>query len=97
MASVRQLKKDIDALTTHVVGYCFEYMHLYGETDKEEPMQILRSAVELRNDLFSRANHPDGKHNPKLVKAHYRKIVEDLLSKTDEHYDRLRVLLDKHK
>ena len=96
MASVRQLKKDIEALTTQVVSYCFEYMDVYREAEKEPVVGILKSAIDVRNELIARANHPDGKNNPKLVKAHYKAIVNDLLSKTDEHFDKLRDLLKQH-
>lgn len=96
MASVRQLKKDIEALTTQVVSYCFEYMEVYRQADREPVVGILKSAIETRNHLIARANHPDGKDNPKLVKAHYKAIVNDLLAKTDEHFDQLRDLLKQH-
>ncbi|MCL3780057.1 hypothetical protein EMN47_06605 [Prolixibacteraceae bacterium JC049] len=96
MASVRQLKKDIEALTTQVASYCFEYMEVYREADREPVVGILKSAIELRNELIARANHPDGKDNPKLVKAHYKAIVNELLAKTDAHFDQIRDLLKQH-
>ena len=42
-----------------------------------------------------RVNHPDGKDNKKLVKIHYKKINEDLLSKIDNYFDRLNKMLSK--
>jgi hypothetical protein len=34
-------------------------------------------------------NHPDGKDNPKIIRAHYRAIYEDLLKKMDEQFSKL--------
>jgi len=49
----------------------------------------------MRYELIMRVNHPDGKDNPKLVKAHYKKINEDLITKIDDFFERLNQLLAK--
>ena len=36
--------------------------------------------VQSSNDFIIRAGKPDGKDNPKLVKAYYRKLGQDLLN-----------------
>ncbi len=85
MASKRGIKKDIQYLTKMVITdaiYVSEI--LMGEEEKQKTDEVILGAIDMYNSLTDRANHPDGKDNPALVKKHYKKISEDLLNKTDE-------------
>lgn len=80
MASVRNLKKDIDFLVSEIVADCQLYMFLHAKDKKvEQAWTIIEGAIDLRNQLYDRANHPDGKDDKKLVKKHYQSIRKDLL------------------
>ena len=89
MASVRELKKDIDYLVYEVISDCFVFSGLHPDNKSEEVSAIISDAVDLRNDLIARVNNPDGKDNPKIVKAYYKSVEKDLLTGVDKLFSRL--------
>ncbi len=95
MTSRRNLKKDIDYLTFEVVGYCLGYLENHPKANEEEAFKMIQDAIHLRNELVARSNHPDGKDNPKLVKAHYKKIVDELVTGCDNTFEKLEKLLEE--
>lgn len=97
MASVRQLKKDIDNQVFEVISDCFIYAGLHPDSNDEEISGIISDAVELRNELIARVNNPDGKDNPKLVKKHYKAVADDLVTGVDKFCGRLSAISKKKK
>lgn len=97
MANLRDLKKDIDYLIFEVISDCFTYSEIHSEESQEELSAIISDAAELRNDLIDRVNNPDGKDNPKIVKAYYKTVRKDLLEGVDKLFDRLSDLSSKKK
>jgi hypothetical protein len=89
MASVRVLKKDIDFLVFEVISDCFTYSGLHPDNQTDEVSAIISDAVNFRNDLIARVNNPDGKDNPKILKAYYKAVEKDLLTGVDKLFDRL--------
>ncbi len=89
MASVRELKKDIDFLVFEVISDCFAYSSIHPDTKSDELSVLITDAVEFRNDLISRVNNPDGKDNPKIVKAYYKSVEKDLMTGVDKLFTRL--------
>lgn len=92
MASVRELKKDIDYLIFEVISDCFAYSNVHPDNKTDELTALISDAVEFRNDLIARVNNPDGKDNPKIVRAYYKSITRDLLSGVDKLFERLSAL-----
>ena len=97
MASVRGLKKDIDTLIFEVISDCFVYSGLHPDEEADKASGIISDAVNLRNDLIARVNNPDGKDNPKIVKAYYKGVEKDLVSGVDKLFGRLSNLSKKNK
>jgi hypothetical protein len=95
MASVRELKKDIDYLVFEVISDCLLYTDVNPDNNGEEVNLIITDAVGFRNDLIARVNNPDGKDNPKIVKAYYKSVEKDLLKGVDKLFDRLSALSAK--
>jgi hypothetical protein len=95
MASVRELKKDIDYLVFEVVSDCLIYANIHNDENSQKISEIIEDAIELRNDLIARANQPDGKDNPKIVKLHYKTIRKDLFKGVDTLFDSLSSLSKK--
>jgi hypothetical protein len=95
MASVRELKKDIDYLIFEVISDCFVFSKIHAEDKSDELSVIISDAVEFRNDLIARVNNPDGKDNPKIVRAYYKSVSKDLLSGVDNLFERLSALSAK--
>ena len=97
MASIRQLKKDIDNQLFEVIADCFLYIGVHPEKKSDEVSSIIEDAVSLRNDLIAKVNSPDGKDNPKLVKAYYKQVKADLNSGVDEFCNMLSAITAKKK
>lgn len=95
MASVRSLKKDIDYLVFEVISDCFIHSGVHPDEKPEELSAIISDAVNFRNDLIARVNNPDGKDNPKIVKAYYKSVEKDLMIGVDELFNRLSALSKK--
>jgi hypothetical protein len=92
MASLRDLKKDIDYMVFEVLSDCFIFQGLHPDNKSDEVSEIISDAVNLRNDLIARVNNPDGKDNPKIVKVYYQTVRKDLLSGVDKLFTRLSAL-----
>jgi len=97
MASVRELKKDIDYLIYEVISDCFVYSNIHPENKTDELSALISDAVEFRNDLIARVNNPDGKDNPKIVKNYYKTLEKDLITGIDKLFERLSALSVKKK
>jgi len=97
MASVRELKKDIDFLIFEVISDCFVFSNLHPENKTDELTGLISDAVEFRNDLIARVNNPDGKDNPKIVKAYYKSVEKDLVQGVDKLFERLSTISSKKK
>ena len=89
MASVRELKKDIDYLVFIVISDCLLYSDVNPAENDDAVATIIQDAVSFRNDLIARVNNPDGKDNTKIVKAYYKSVEKDLLTGVDKLFDRL--------
>jgi len=89
MASVRELKKDIDYLVFEVISDCFVFSGVHPDNKSEEVSTIISDAVKFRNDLIARVNNPDGKDNAKILKAYYKTVEKDLMVGVDDLFNRL--------
>lgn len=97
MASIRELKKDIDYLVFEVISDCFVYSNIHPDNKSDELSALISEAIEFRNDLIARVNNPDGKDNPKIVKAYYKSVEKDLLTGVDNFFERLSAISAKKK
>lgn len=93
MATKRDIKKDIRYLCEQLILDSLEVSEIVSESDQQIIVGLVAEIASLHNELISRANHPDGKDNPKLVKAHYNAISNDLLTECNKIYDKLNKLI----
>lgn len=89
MASVKDLKKDIDLLMSLVLNDCFSVMEYNDKVDNDVILKIAGDVIQKHRELRLRANHPDGKDNPKLVKKYYAGLMSDAMKETDAALERL--------
>lgn len=89
MASVKDLKKDIDLLMSLVLNDCFSVMEYNDKVDNDAILKIAGDVIQKHRELRLRANHPDGKDNPKLVKKYYGALMSDAMKETDAALERL--------
>lgn len=69
MANLRRLKKDIDYVLEEIVFDC-DMAILYQPSKEQEIFGIMQQAVELRNDLYEKANNPFGKKTREKADKH---------------------------
>lgn len=89
MASVKDLKKDIDVLMSLVLNDCFSVLEHNEKVDNEAILKIAGDVIRKHRELRLRVNHPDGKDNPKLVRNYYNKLIQDTLKEADAAFERL--------
>lgn len=89
MASIKDLKKDIDLLMSLVLNDCFYVLEYNQKVNQDAVMKIATEVVEKHRDFRKRTNHPDGKDNPKLVKKYYKDLNAELLAAADEELEKL--------
>ena len=88
MASLRDIKKEIDYVVNEVVYDC--YLSLGFHSDKRsEIIAVMQGAVDMRNDLIELVNNPAEKHNPSLVRKHYAYVRQQLVEKSEELWGQL--------
>lgn len=89
MASVKELKKDIDALMTLVLTDCFSVLEYNSKVNKEAILSIAGDVIKTHRELRVRTKHPDGKDNSKLVRNYYNLLAADALKEADAALERL--------
>lgn len=89
MASVKELKKDIDALMTLVLTDCFSVLEYNNKVNGEAVLAIAGDVISTHRALRIRAKHPDGKDNPKIVRSYYNVLIADALKEADAALERL--------
>jgi hypothetical protein len=93
MATKRDIKKDIRYLCEQLILDSLEVSEIVNESDKQKVAGMVAEIAALHNELISRTNHPDGKDNPKLVRAYFKAIYSDLLTECNKIYDKLNLLI----
>ncbi|MFO8001401.1 MAG: hypothetical protein R6U46_09160 [Marinilabilia sp.] len=84
MASIRNLKKEINHMTSEIVTEAYVRKMLFGSVSEEDFKNIITNALNLRNELIARVNNPDGKDDPKLVKSYFQAVRNDMRNKFSE-------------
>ena len=88
MASLRQIKKQIDYVVNEVVYDC--YLSLGFHPDKqEEIVTLMQQVVDMRNNLFELVTNPAEKHNPSLVRKPYSYVRQQMIERTEEIWGNL--------
>ena len=95
MANVRRLKKEIEFMSSQLIGDCIDFLETFEDKKDTPILSIIEEAVVLNNTMLDRACHPDGKDNPKLVKQHYRQLKTDFIKGLDQAYAKLEGLVKK--
>ena len=83
--NLRVIKKDIDFVIDELIGDSLLTLTFGKDIDPAYVEGIINEALELRDELYERVNHPD----KSKIKAHYSQITEDLYEKTDELFNKL--------
>ena len=92
MASIRQLKKEIEFLSSQMIGDCIDFVQTFNGKEMEA-MAVIDEVVELHNSTVDKINNPDGKDNPKLVKEFYKQLKISYVEGVNDAYKKLENLV----
>ncbi len=92
MASIRDLKKDVDYIIYELISDCLAFGEIHDLDESGELSSIISDAVQLRNGLISRINNPENGADSKAVRESFRQIKKDLFTGTDELFEKLSTL-----
>jgi len=77
MASRRKLKKTIQFVSSELITDIYFRCLVSKDINTEKVDNVTVEVMELNREFILRVNRPDGKENPKLVKAYFRKLFAD--------------------
>ncbi|MDD2380605.1 MAG: hypothetical protein PHV35_02800 [Mariniphaga sp.] len=89
MSSIKRLKKEVDLIMTQVLSDCFYMVEYNPKVDAKAVMEIAGEMIEQHRDFRIRANHPDGKDNPKLVKKYFNELAADVIDTVNQALEKL--------
>lgn len=77
MASRRKLKQTIHFVSSELITDIYFRCLMSSEVDDKKVDALVVEIMALNREYILRVNRPDGKENPKLVKAYFRKLFAD--------------------
>ncbi len=84
MASRKKLKKTIKFVSSELITDIYFHCLMSGKMDEQTVDNLVVEIMNLNREFVLRANRPDGKDNPKLVKAYYSKLFADWQANTSQ-------------
>ncbi len=88
MANLRVLKKSIDYILEELVFDC-DMAICFQPSKGEQVFELMKRGVELRNELYVRANNPVEPHNRSLVRKHYAALHRDMIASFEALFNEL--------
>ncbi len=77
MASRRKLKNTIKFVSSELITDVYFRCLLSKNVEEPKVDSLVEEIMTLEREYILRVNRPDGKDNPKLVKAYFRKLFSD--------------------
>jgi hypothetical protein len=77
MASRRKLKQTIQFVSSELITDIYFRCLMSKGVDGQKVDDLVVEIMALNREYILRVNRPDGKDNPKLVKAYFRKLFTD--------------------
>ncbi len=88
MANLRNLKKEIDYRLEELVFDCD--MAIYFQPTKEQEIfAVMQEGVELRNELYHKANNPTEPKNASLVHKYYMALRTEMIGSFGKLFEKL--------
>lgn len=89
MASIKNLKKDINYLIDEVIGICLLHQYTRGPENQDELENLINEMVAYREELISKVNNPEKTDGKKQLKGYYRRLFDELLEKVNKAFETL--------
>jgi hypothetical protein len=77
MASRRKLKQTIRFVSSELITDIYFRCLMSKKVDEQKVDDLVVKIMTLTREYILRVNRPDGKENPKLIKAYFRKLYAD--------------------
>ncbi len=77
MASRRKLKKTIQFVSSELINEVYFRCLMLKEIEESKIDSIVEEISNTAHEFILRTNTPDGKENPKVSKAYFRKLYAD--------------------
>lgn len=78
MASIKELKKDINYLTYELLIECYTYKHFHPDKKESSIDEVIKSIIQKRSELIYKINHlKDVKEDKKSIHNHFKTIITD--------------------
>ncbi len=94
MANLKVLKKEIDYRLEEVVFDC-DMAICFQPKKGDVIFALMQEAVELRNDLYKKANNPAEPKNRSLVKKHYAALRAEIVDSFNAIFEKLSEINEK--
>ena len=88
--NLRVFKKDIEYFVGEFIDDCSLFVAINPHKNSDEIAQIIDEAVDLYNDLKSKANHPEGNR-----RAFYQALTKEMFEKLDALCEKLSTIVSK--
>lgn len=89
MASIKNLKKDINYLIDEVIGICLLHQYTRGPESQDELENLINEMVAYREELINKVNNPETTDGKKQLKGYYRRLFDELLEKVNKAFETL--------
>lgn len=77
------LKRDIAYVSGDLFSEVLVCSLYVPGTVQEKADQLMARILDMHDDFVRRADHPDGKENPKLVRSYYKQLRAELQQEID--------------
>ena len=88
MASIKNLKKDINYVLGDIIEECYAWELMNPETNNEASQAIINESIDAFDDLLDRMYDKDIEDK----KVHYKVIQKDLQKKAEELINKINTL-----
>lgn len=85
MASVQNLKKDVNYVISDIIEECYIWQLIHEEKQSEKAEKLIDEAIEVFDDLIARINTKKVENK----KLHFKAINQDLESKASDLINKL--------
>ena len=93
MASIKNLKKDINYLTEAVCEDCYTCSIIQPEVETEAIAKIISEAIEFRNEMTKKVNYAVVKGDRKATTKNFKEIKASIMTQIDGMFSSLSALI----
>ena len=88
MANLRDLKKEIDYRLDELLFDC-DMAICFQPSREQEVLALVQEGVDLRNELYDKANNPAEPKNGSLVRKHYAALRTEMAGAFGKLFEKL--------